>query len=127
MDALQKVLQKATHSRDHKKTELLLDLTTGEPALRELVRNLLAATLQAIVDQPGQAECSGLPGLWQFVDTVFQHGIIDARLLAQAVNVFQRLDGAALAQRLKSQYSAYLVDHDETVGLLACLSLSEAP
>ena len=118
------VLQKATHTRNHKKTDLLLDLTTGEPALRALVGNLLAATLQAIVDQ---AECSGQPGLWQFVDTVFQHGIIDARLLAQAVNVFQRLEGTALAQRLKSQYSAYLVDHDETVGLLACLSLSEDP
>ena len=121
------VLQKATHTRDHKKTDLLLDLTTGEPALRELVRNLLAATLQAIVDQSGPAECSGPSGLWQLVDTVFRHDIIDARLLAQAVNVFQRLDGAALAQRLRSQYSAYLVDHDETVGLLACLSLSEAP
>ena len=119
------VLQKATHTRNHKKTDLLLDLTTGEPALRALVGNLLAATLQAIVDQSGQAECSVQPGLCRFVDTVFQHGIIDARLLAQAVNVFQRLEGAALAQRLKSQYSAYLVDHDETVGLLACLSLSE--
>ena len=129
MDAL----QKAVHTRDLKRMDLLLDLTTGEPALRELVRNLLASTLQAILDQ---AECSGQPGLWQFVNAFFQHEIIDARLLSQAVSVFQLLEGTALAQRLKSQYSAYLdpqpevgnvADHDETVGLLNCLSLSEDP
>ena len=88
MDAL----QKATHSRDHKKTDLLLDLITGETALRELVRNLLAASLQAIVDQ---AECSGQPGLWQLVDTVFQHGITPRRsCLGTAAEVsVQRLSG----------------------------------
>ena len=104
--------------------------------MRELGRDLLASTLQAILDQSWQAECSGQPGLWQFVNAFFQHDIIDARLLGQAVSVFQRLEGTALAQRLKSQYCAYLElqpelcnvsGHGETSGLLDCLSLSEDP